>query len=418
MKNSTTNQIRCFTNSEPGSSNSIAEFSIAEQKINQLISEQEIKQVIQFHQSLPGYQASPLIRLNNLASQLGVQQILVKDESERFDLKAFKMLGASYAMAKQLNQIISRSSRRGDYDDQVIDFRQIDAKRDVYQSAQFVTATDGNHGRAVAWCAQLFGCKSHVYMPSGSSITRLKAIQQYAENAEITEFNYDDTVKYASQLAKANQWILMQDTAWPGYEEIPQDIMRGYFSLVVEFERQCKEWPTHVFLQAGVGSMAAAIAAYLFFHPKPTPKIILVEPEGAPCFYESMEIGDGKPHRYFGDPETGNLETIMAGLACGEPSSSAWAILSSICAAFIVCSDEVSMSGMKRYANPIADDPAIVSGESGAVTLGLVETLLKDPQHADVLSSLAIDSNARILLFSTEGDTDPDIYQQIINSAS
>ena len=425
---SSTNRIGCFINNPQTTKECALDLGERKDRLSQtierLVSVAEIEAVVEFHHSIPGYKPSPLIQLNDLAKSLSINTIWVKDESERFGLKAFKMLGASYAVAKQLSQVINKASNRSSGEvNKALNFNQIIQRKSEYQSVEFVTATDGNHGRAVAWCAHLFGCKSHVYMPKGSSDFRLKAIQRFSESAEITEFNYDDTVKFASEIANANRWVLMQDTAWSGYEEIPLDIMRGYFSLLTEFEQQCQAqhqegWPTHIFLQAGVGSMAAALAAYLVFHPKPTPKIILVEPEGAPCFFESMKFGDGRPHRFLGDPDSGNLNTIMAGLACGEPSSLAWTILSSICSAFIVCDDEISVKGMRRYAKPIGDDEPVVSGESGAVTLGLVESLLSEPEHTATLAALELNSTAKILLFSTEGDTDPGVYNRIINATN
>ena len=207
--------------------------------------------------------------------------------------------------------------------------------------------------------AAKFGCDAYVYMPKGSSSNRLEAIANYATHAEITDDNYDQTVAKVSKLAEKNQWTLVQDTAWSGYESIPADIKRGYFTLMTEFElQQPKEWPTHVFLQAGVGSMAAAIAAYFVKHKNPTPKIILVEPEKAPCFFDSMKINDGKAHLY-----EDKMDTIMAGLACGLPSKTAWEILKDTALATIKCRDTVSVFGMRRAVEPCGDDPTFTSGE-------------------------------------------------------
>ena len=362
--------------------------------------------VFSFHQSIPGYCASPLVSLSHLASQLNLNKIWVKDESQRFDLKAFKMLGASFAMANQLKKHLGDSELP-------LDFNCLKQRQADYQSLEFATATDGNHGRAVAWSAHQFGCAAHVFMPKGTSTIRLNEIARYARSAQITEVNYDETVSHVEMLAKKNDWVLLQDTAWPGYEEIPRHIMQGYFTLIKEFEAQGEgDWPTHIFLQAGVGSMAAAIAAYLVVHPNPTPKIILVEPEKAPCFFQSMQINDGQPHRYMED-----MNTIMAGLACGQPSTIAWEILKPLCEGFVLCNDAIAIQGMRRYANPINEDAAIVSGESGAVTLGLLEALMVAPEYQCVREALALDENARALLLSTEGDTDPQIYQSLVNQS-
>ena len=387
-------KIKCFFNPRVKINNT---------KIRSLVDTNFIDRVSKFHHSIPNYSATPLVELSELSNQLNVAKILIKDESFRFELNAFKMLGASYAMACELAKTINLTN--SDFT-----FQDIIARKSDYKHMEFVTATDGNHGRAVAWSAKLFGCQSHVFMPKGSSDIRLEAIKNYTKNAIITDMNYDDTVNYASQQAKDNGWLLIQDTAWQGYTQIPDNIMRGYFSLLKEFETQAgNDWPTHIFLQAGVGSMAASIASYLVIHEKPTPKIILVEPTQAPCFFESMRIGDGEPHRI------GDLNTVMAGLACGEPSINAWQILSNVCSAFIVCEDEISLRGMQRYAHPLGNDCQIKSGESGAVTLGVVESLLSDSKYSEICANLELNSQSKILLLSTEGDTDPDFYNKVIN---
>jgi len=371
--------------------------------ITSLMDKAAVAQVSRFHHSISSLLPSPLIELKQLAHSLNLTRLWVKDESRRNELKAFKMLGASYAIGRYLHQLLQLPEN-------ALDFHAIRARQNEFQSVTFATATDGNHGRAVAWCAHQFGCQSQVFMPAGSSQNRLSAIQRYASHAEITDFNYDDTVSRVAQLAQQNGWVLIQDTAWPGYQDIPRDIMRGYFTLLVEFEQQAaRGWPSHIFLQTGVGSMAAALAAYLVAHPNPTPQIILVEPERAPCFYQSMAINDGRPHRY---SET--MDTIMAGLACGEPSTLAWAILSRVASACVICADRVSLEGMQQYAKPTGTDPRIVSGESGAVTLGLLMAIMRQDDYAEIGQQLGLDASARVLLLSTEGDTDPQIYQAFL----
>jgi diaminopropionate ammonia-lyase len=353
-----------------------------------------------FHQSLPQYQPTPLIKLSNLSQQIGIANLLVKDESKRFELNAFKMLGASFAIAQLLAKKMKLSPPYS--------LSQIIQHQSHYKNFTFATATDGNHGRALAWCANLFGCHSRIYMPKGSSQARIDAIKRYTPLVEITDLNYDDTVAMVADLAGKNHWQLIQDTAWENYTEIPDNIMRGYFSLIVEFEQQSKLWPTHVFLQAGVGSMAAAVTAYFVNHSKPTPKIIIVEPNNAPCFFESIKINNGHPH------SSGSLNTLMAGLACGLPSTTAWHILSQKAFAFIKCHDRVAVEGMKQYANPIANDHSIISGESAAVTLGVLMQLIKEPNLKPIKQNLEIDQTSQVLLLSTEGDTDPQNYRKLI----
>ena len=359
---------------------------------------------MRFHRSLPGYQPTPLVKLNALASRLGLREMLIKDESYRFGLNAFKVLGASYAMAKYLGKHLG-------IEDADLTFENITRKRFEYKHITFVTATDGNHGRAVAWASQKFGCKSVVYLPKGSSEARLKAIQSSGADASITDLNYDDTVLYAEKMGNKNDWVLLQDTSWEGYEEIPRHIMQGYFTLLSEYILQEPEiWPTHIFIQAGVGSLAGGLLAYLYSIAKrPLPLYCVVEPEEAPCLYDSMRINGGEPYRV-----PGNLPTIMAGLACGEPSHIGLNVLKSQASSFLICSDDVSKKGMRIYGNPLQGDPAMISGESGAVTLGAVFEIMTNEGLQKVRDELNLSGDSTILLVSTEGDTDPDFYRKVV----
>jgi len=357
-----------------------------------------------FHKSLPNYSPTPTANLSLLANKLGIKQILIKDESYRFDLNAFKVLGASFAVAKHLAKVIGLPEEK-------LSYEAIIACKKQYQNTTFVTATDGNHGRAVAWAAKLFACDAVVYMPKGSSLTRLNAISAYGATASITELNYDNTVTFASQQAQQNGWALLQDTAWDAYTKVPQDIMMGYFTLISETLQQNTDfWPSHVFLQAGVGSLPAAIVAHMCgFKDKPIPKFIVVEPDAAACLYASAEQATKSAVRINGD-----LNTIMAGLACGEPSTIAWEILHAKADAFLSCSDDVARKGMRVLGNPLKGDCAVISGESGAVTLGALFEILSDPRFKDIKDKLALNATSRVLLLSTEGDTDPAIYRDIV----
>ena len=374
-------------------------FISVEREAPNFASMDRVKAVKIFHQSLPGYVSTPLVQLSGFAARLGIDALMVKDESQRFGLKAFKVLGASYAIAKEIQRQLG-------LDDEEINFDAITAHSHALKSLTFVTATDGNHGRAVAWCAEKFGCKAVVFMPKGTSQFRLEAIQSHGARAEITELNYDETVLFSAQQAKENDWVLLQDSSWEEYKTVPKHIMQGYLSLVSEFEDQTMTWPTHVLTQAGVGSFAASIFSYFLVSSKPTPKLILVEPTGAACYFNSIHIGDGKPHL------TKELNTMMAGLSCGQPSILAWDIIKSNCDAFVVCQDQVAIKGMQLLANPVSNDAIVVSGESGAVTVGLVDEVCTNQKYSLVKERLKFDSGSKILIFSTEGDTDPDIYQQ------
>ena len=366
------------------------------------------KEVRRFHKTIPLYQPTPLVKLKNLAGFLGVKAIWVKDESFRFNLGAFKGLGASYAffwaMAERLNVPTDQWSFRT--------LMNAELHKQVSQIT-CVTATDGNHGRAVAWLAKQLGCKAVVYMPEESSAARFRGIQEFGAQVSIISGNYDDAVRLAEKHALEKDWLLIQDTARPGYEHIPLRVMQGYMTMFDEaFEQIRGDLPTHVFIQCGVGSFSGACQAYLaqrFREQRPV--FTVVEPTNAACYYESMAREDGRPHVV-----GGSLETIMAGLACGEPNPIAWEILRDYADIFIACADQVAMTGMRILGNPLPGDEKVISGESGAVTLGLLYHLLRDREYLPVRDALRLDETSSILLFSTEGDTDPEIYQRILSA--
>ena len=364
-------------------------------------SPQECARVYRLHRSLPGYTATPLQRLSGLAGRLGVAEIWVKDESHRFGLNAFKALGASYAISSLL---------LGREDDLVFDHVQARVSSGQLSRPTFVTATDGNHGRAVAWMAQLLGVNSVVYLPYGSQQVRVDAIRAHGAHVEVLAGNYDDAVKHAANQAGKNGWTLIQDTAWRDYTSVPLSIMQGYSTLLAEvFEQIEGETPTHVFLQAGVGSLAAAIQAVLIErYGNRGPNVIIVEPEGADCFFQSIHGTDGEPHVI-----EGHLDTSMAGLSCGTTSSLAWPIIRDYSAFFFKCKDEVTETGMRILSSPIDADQKIISGESGAVTTGLLVELMENKANRDLAEAMSLGPESKILLFSTEGDTDPDNFRRV-----
>lgn len=360
------------------------------------------KKVRAFHQTFPGYKDTPLVSLPHLAEALGVSAIHVKDESWRFGLNAFKVLGSSYAIgnviARQLGMDISALT----YEDMVSPA----ALRELGPTT-FITATDGNHGRGVAWTANRLHQNCVVYMPAGSAPERLRNIQALGADASITGVNYDSTVQLARQKAEENGWVLVQDTSWPGYEEIPGWIMQGYLTMGAEVMEQLHgELPTHVFLQAGVGSMAAAICG--FFAPH-APVITIVEPDQADCFYRTAAANDGKIHSV-----TGEMHSIMAGLCCGVPSPLAWDILRDHADHFVSMPDYVAADGMRILGNPLRGDTPVISGESGASAFGLVTEILRRPELASLKEQLGLGEHSRILCFSTEGDTFREGYRRIV----
>ena len=278
----------------------------------------------------------------------------------------------------------------------------------------FVTATDGNHGRGVAWTANKLKQKSVIYMPVGSSLTRLAHIQAEGAEASITDMNYDDAVRFAANYAKENNGLMVQDTAWEGYEKIPTWIMQGYGTMALEASEQLKELgvekPTHIFVQAGVGSLAGAVQGFFASEFKEDcPTTVIVESNLADCFYKSAVAGDGKAHAVGGD-----MQTIMAGLACGEANTIGWEVLKSYSSAFVSCPDWVSANGMRILGNPLKEDRKVVSGESGAVTAGLLYEIMTNPEYKELKDSLKLNEESKVLLFSTEGDTDPAMYRKIV----
>lgn len=354
-----------------------------------------------FHSSFPQYAPTPLAELSALAAQMGLKSLLVKDESQRFGLNAFKVLGGSYAIARH---IAARLGLRPE--EMTFAALRSEAARAALGNAVFFTATDGNHGRGVAWTARELGCRAMVRMPKGTAKSRVENIRALGAEVTVEDCNYDGCVRLAARQARETAGgVLVQDTAWPGYTQTPLWIMQGYLTMALEADEQMVAPPTHIFLQAGVGSMAAAVAAYFKqAHPQNPPKIILVEPAAADCFFRSAANGEITA-------VTGEMRTMMAGLACGEPSPIAWDILKRLTAAYLSCEDAAAARGMRALARPLAGDKAIVSGESGASTLGALLDAAADEKARE---ALGLDGNARVLLFSTEGDTDPVNYRRVM----
>lgn len=361
-----------------------------------------------FHAGFAQYTPTPLINLPSLASYLGIGGVRVKDESKRFGLNAFKVLGASYSMGRYL------AGQLGKTVDEVTPAELSSAAvNEKLGPITFVSATDGNHGRAVAWTAQQFGKKAVIYMPKGSDPVRLANIRSHGAEASITDFNYDDAVRLAWKMACKHNWIMVQDTAWEGYEDIPTWIIQGYASLAVEALAQWRaeelHEPTHLFLQAGVGSFASAVLAYMASElGDRLPITVIVEPNAANCIYESARAGDGKPRIV-----TGELSTLMAGLACGEPCTVGWPILRDYAAAYVSCPDFTAANGMRLLAAPRGTDAPVISGESGAAPLGALEHIMHNPAMESLRGALKLDASSRVMLISTEGDTSPQTWRNI-----
>lgn len=361
---------------------------------------------LRFHRDLPMYEETRLVSLRTAANQLGVKAIHLKDESTRFGLKAFKGLGGSYAVFRILCDKLNMDYRTAVFSDFMTD-----ENREKCSEVIFVTATDGNHGRGVAWASSLFGCKAYVYMPAGSTEARRKAIEDAgAEKAVICDLNYDKVVQFARRQAEESGWTLIQDTSWEGYEKIPQWIVEGYLTMAAEICEQLDgDVPTHVFLQAGVGAMAGGILGYLSnaFVPN-EPVFTIVEPMTVACLYESAKAGDGSIRSISGDPVT-----IMAGLNCGTPCSITWPTIRDRAGFYCACADEVSKDAMRELSRFPNEEERVVAGECGAVTYGVLKEIIKDNA---LKREMGIDEESIILLISTEGDTDPEEYEKIVNS--
>lgn len=362
-----------------------------------LFSMEEALRVQSFHKTLADYQPTPLRSLQALSQHLGLGSFSVKDESFRFGLNAFKGLGGSYALARILSEKTGIP---------------MDRLQEIPENTfTFATATDGNHGRGIAWAARNLRQKAVVYMPKGSVPERLANIRAQGATAEITEYDYDSTVRFVSEQAQKNGWILVQDTAWEGYEKIPLLIMQGYLTMGLEAFRQLGEkLPTHIFLQAGVGSMAAAIAAFFCgLSPAAPPKIIIVEPERADCFFQTAKARDGMLHK-----ARGPMTSMMAGLCCGEACTAAWEILRHHAAFYVTCPDFTAALGMRLLGKPLSGDERIVSGESGAVTAGLLYELMTREDCVSFRQKLGLGKDSSVLCFSTEGDTDRTNYRRVV----
>lgn len=363
-----------------------------------------------FHQSFPQYAVTPLAKLGGMAQYLGLGGFYVKDESYRFGLNAFKVLGGSFAMARYIAEQLGR-----DVSEMTYDYLTSQTLKDEFGQATFFTATDGNHGRGVAWAANKLGQKAVVLMPKGTVQTRFDNIAREGAKVTIEEVNYDECVRRANALAEQTEHgVMVQDTAWDGYEKIPAWIMQGYGTMASEAAEQLEadgvKRPTHVFVQAGVGSLAGAVVGYFANrYPDNPPKFIVMEAQAADCLYQGAKAGDGKIRFVEGD-----LATIMAGLACGEPNTISWDILRNHVACFVSCPDWVSAKGMRMLGAPVKGDPQVVSGESGAVGMGLISTLMQSDEYKKLREAIGLDENSQVLMFSTEGDTDPVNYKKIV----
>ena len=362
-----------------------------------------------FHRQIPGYQISPLRSLPNLAQKFGIGGIWVKDEAARLELNSFKVLGGSFAIYRFMQERLGLK-------DEVMSYEYLTSPevKSKLGEVTFASATDGNHGKGIAWAASKLGHKSVIYVHSETTQPRIDAIRNFGATVKVIDGNYDDAVRQIVIDAKNNGWEVISDTSWDGYTTVPQWIMQGYSTMFAEIQEQLSGQgiikPTHIFVQAGVGALAAAVIGFyhsLFGHDAPI--CVVVEPENAACLYESAKANDGQPHNVHG-----SLDTIMAGLACGEPSPIAWEILKGTTNAFVTAPDYMAAKGMRIYATPLKGDPMVISGESGAVTLGALVGILTENGTDELKNYLNINMDSQVLLINTEGNTDPVHFRQVI----
>jgi diaminopropionate ammonia-lyase len=350
-----------------------------------LFTADEYQKVVNYFRLPPGLSPTPLRRLTRLAKEFNIEDIWIKDESSRLGVSSFKIVGVRYAMSDLLN-------------------------RGVLKRGSIVAcATDGNHGHAVARMARLSGLEAHVFVHAGTAPARIQAIANEGARVVPVDGNYDDSVRFASQEAQRNGWVIVSDTAWSGYDAIPRQIMAGY---TVIMEEAVSDWgeriPDVVIVQAGVGGFLCAVVSW-FCHKYGTsrPYLISCESTEAACVLESVRAGE---------PVTipGKLNTMMAGLSAGRISSITFPILASALDACVALEDEWSANAMRLLAHPRSPDPAVVSGESGACGLAALLAILKDEDLAGLRKASGISPASVVMIINTEGATDPLNYSRIV----
>ncbi|MBK1660237.1 diaminopropionate ammonia-lyase [Paracraurococcus ruber] len=346
----------------------------------------------------PGYAPTPLLPLAELAQAARVAAIHWKDEGPRFGLGSFKALGGAYAVMKLLQ---AELARRGAANAATAAEMADGTHKDATGAITVTCATDGNHGRSVAWGAQRFRCRCVIFVHEGVSQGRRDAIARYGAEIRVVPGTYDDAVRAAQRTAEAEAWFVVSDTSYPGYTEVPRDVMQGYRLMAEEAAEAIPEPPTHVFIQGGVGGVAAAVSVQMRArYGTRAPRLVVVEPDRAACLLASAEAG--RPVTVEGD-----LDTLMAGLACGEPSLLAWQELERAAFAWMAVPDESAVDCMRLLARRT---PKLEAGESAVAGLAALLLLARDPFGR---AALGLEEGSRVLLFGTEGATDPELYARL-----
>lgn len=352
-------------------------------------------------QDWSGYDATPLLQLPALAARCGVGQISYKDEGPRFGLGSFKALGGAYAALRLIQRELG--------DGVSLDDIARGACRERARAVHIVTATDGNHGRSVAWGCRQFGASCHIYIHAEVSRGRADAMAALGAQVTRVDGNYDDSVRAAQRAADERGWFVVSDTSYEGYTQVPAQVMAGYGVMAGEIVEQLGEQlPTHVLLQGGVGGLAAAVVARLSqAWGERAPRFVVIEPEDADCLYQSARHG----RLTHVDIER---ESLMAGLSCGEPSMLAWQVLEASVSGYVRLPDALVAPAMWRMAKPLGDDPAAVAGESA---IPGIATLLAAAEQPPLARALGLDQHSHVLVIGSEGATDEAIYRQLLQQA-
>ena len=339
----------------------------------------------------PRHQPTPLYALANLAERLGLGEIRVKDESQRFGFGAFKALGGVIAVYDALAGAIREACHVSATFAEVL----AGAHREITSRFTFATASSGNHGRSVSAGAKLFGARCVVFLPKFTSAKKEAAIR--ARGAEVIRIDgdYDAAVAACRRKSAEGGWTIISDTSWEGYDSVPRSVMRGYCVLAHEaMVQHGRHAPSHVFVQAGVGGLAAAVIGYLWAVLPERPTFIVVEPRSADCWFQSNAAGEPAP-------ASGNGDTIMGGLACREISPVTWPIVGEAADWFMTIEEEHVMPARRLFAHPLGGDPAIASGPSGCAGLAGLTRICADES---AFKALKLDRQSRVLLINSEGN--------------
>lgn len=363
-----------------------------------LFSAKEAARVLAFHRSMPIYRETPIHDMAQLGSYLGIEKLWIKDESKRFNLSAYHILGASYGLAKWIAYKGKQNNDTIGFDRMVWLLRNMD-------DFVIVAASDANHGYGVAYLAKLCGCQAKIYLSQGASESEQERISKVGGDVEVLDLSYDQTIVHAKEQSSKNGWLFLQNTPVEADESLITYIMQGYLSLVCEaYEQLGEQRPTHIILQAGIGSMAAALQAYLCNRfGANAPIIVIVEPRAADCFYRSHELQNGQSQSFLDDNP---IDTVMAGLDNGIPSRIAWPILRDESYAFISCRDKVSYLGMRVLNSPLKGDPRLLASEAGALGLGTLFKICNEEHRKEIKEQLSLDENSKVMIFLTESPSD------------